>query len=87
VICTIGARVRSTQVGTRFLIYVTSARSGVRLLLFDHPELDGLLFGWSANPNGSNDGWRALVYGVREFARGFEAEFVMWVRAEHIRQR
>lgn len=57
------------------------------LLLFDCPEVDGLLYGWSTNPNGAGDGWRGLVRGVREFAPGFEAEFLTWVRAEHIRQR
>lgn len=44
------------------------------------------LYGWAANPNGSNDGWRGLVGGVREFSPGFEAEFLTWVRAEDIRQ-
>jgi len=36
--------------------------------------------------NGSNDGWRGLVGGVREFAPGFGAEFLTWVRAEDIRR-
>jgi hypothetical protein len=38
--------------------------------LFDRPEIDGLLYGWAANPNGANDGWRGLAYGLREFAPG-----------------
>jgi hypothetical protein len=49
--------------------------------------LDGLLYGWAANPNGANDGWRGLVSGVREFAPGYEAEFLTWVRAEDVKQR
>jgi hypothetical protein len=57
------------------------------LWILDCPQLPGLLYGWSANPNGANDGWRGLVRGVREFAQGFEAEFLMWVRAEGIRRR
>lgn len=48
---------------------------------------DAELYGWAANPNGSNDGWRSLVGGVREFAPRFEAEFLTWVRSEDIRQR
>lgn len=48
---------------------------------------DCLLYGWAANPNGSNDGWRGLAYGVREFASGFDAEFLIWVRAEAITRR
>ena len=55
--------------------------------LFDGPEVAGLLYAWSANPNGADDGWRGLVRGVREFAPGFEAEFLTWVRAESIRPR
>lgn len=46
---------------------------------------DALLYGWAANPRGANDGWRGLVSGVREFAPGFHAEFLTWVRAENIR--
>jgi hypothetical protein len=56
-------------------------------LLLDGREHDGLLYGWAPNPRGANDGWRGLVRGVREFAPGFEAEFLTWVRAEDIRQR
>lgn len=56
-------------------------------LLLDSAAHDGLLHGWAANPNGSDDGWRGLVSGVRAFAAGFEAEFLTWVRAEDIRQR
>jgi hypothetical protein len=37
------------------------------------------------HPNGSNDGWRGLVFSVREFAPGFWAECLAWVRAEHVR--
>jgi hypothetical protein len=48
---------------------------------------DGLLYGWAANPNGGDDGWRGLIGGVREFAPGFAAEFLFWVRAEDIAQR
>ncbi|MCU1614721.1 MAG: hypothetical protein JWO98_2261 [Frankiales bacterium] len=56
-------------------------------LLLDSAEHDGLLYGWAVDPNGADDGWRGLVGGVREYAPGFEAEFLMWVRAEDIRQR
>ena len=49
--------------------------------------LYGLLYGWAANPNDANDGWRTLVTGVGEFAPRFEAEFLTWVRAEDVRQR
>lgn len=58
----------------------------VRLLL-DGAEHDGVLHGWAANPNGADDGWRGLVYLVREYAPGFEAESLHWVRAEDIRPR
>lgn len=53
----------------------------------DSTAHDGLLYGWSANPNGSSDGWRGLVFGVREFAPAFAAEFLTWVRAEDIARR
>ena len=56
-------------------------------LLLDGAEHDGLLLGWSANPNGSDDGWRGLVRLVREFAPGFWTEALHWVPAEQIRQR
>ena len=56
-------------------------------LLLDSGAHDGLLYGWAADPNGADDGWRGLVGGVREYAPGFEAEFLGWVRVEHIRQR
>jgi hypothetical protein len=55
-------------------------------LLLDSTAYDGLLYGWAADPNGGNDGWRGLVGGVREFAPGFWAEFLTWVRAEDVRQ-
>ncbi|HEX2074280.1 MAG TPA: hypothetical protein VHF92_10880 [Geodermatophilus sp.] len=42
------------------------------------------MYGWAENPNGAEDGWRGLVYAVREYAAGFEAEFLGWVRAEDI---
>lgn len=53
----------------------------------DSTAHDGLLYGWAANPNGANDGWRGLIGGVREFTPGFEAEFLSWVRAEDITRR
>ncbi|MCW2904675.1 MAG: hypothetical protein JWO67_6940 [Streptosporangiaceae bacterium] len=56
-------------------------------LSLDGREWAGDLYGWAANPNGADDGWRGLVGGVREFAPGFGAEFLGWVPAEHIRQR
>lgn len=56
-------------------------------LLLDSAAHNGLLYGCAAHPNGSNDGWRGLVGGVREYAPAFEAEFLSWVRAENIRQR
>lgn len=56
-------------------------------LLVDSATHDGLLYGWAANPNGANDGWRGLVGGVREFAPGFAAEFLIWVRAEDVARR
>lgn len=56
-------------------------------LLLDSAAHDGLLYGWAADPNGGDDGWRVLVGGVREFAPGFEAEFLSWVRAENLRLR
>ena len=56
-------------------------------LSLDGREWAGELYGWAANPNGADDGWRGLVVAPREFARGFWAEFLGWVRAEQIRQR
>jgi hypothetical protein len=50
-------------------------------------EWAGELFGWAANSNGADEGWRGLVVAPREFAPGFWAEFMGWVRVEHIRQR
>lgn len=57
----------------------------VRLLL-DGAEHEAELHGWSSDPNGANDGWRGLVFLVREYAPGFGAEALMWTRAENIRQ-
>lgn len=45
-------------------------------LLLDSAAHHGLLYGW-----------RGPVAGVREFAPGFAAEFLAWVRAEDVRQR
>jgi hypothetical protein len=56
-------------------------------LPLDGREWVGELYGWAANPNGADDGWRGLVVAHREFAHGFWTEFLGWVRAEHIRQR
>jgi hypothetical protein len=53
-------------------------------LAVDGENHEGLLYGWATNPNGADDGWRGLVRGVREYARWFEAEFLSWVRAEHV---
>lgn len=55
-------------------------------LSLDSREWVGELYAWAAKPNGSNDGWRGLVLLLREFAPGFWAEYLGWVRAEHIRQ-
>jgi hypothetical protein len=54
-------------------------------LSLDGREWAGELYGWAANPNGGDDGWRGLVLAPREFAPGFWAEFLGWVRAEHVR--
>ncbi len=40
-------------------------------LSLDSQEWAGELFGWAANPNGADDGWRGLVLAPREFAPGF----------------
>lgn len=56
-------------------------------LLLDGQHWPGRLLGWANDPNGGNDGLRGLVHGVREYAPGFETEFLTWVRAEHIAQR
>lgn len=56
-------------------------------LLLDSAEHAGELYGWAENPRGSGDGWRGLVRGVRQYAPGFHAEYLAWVRAEQIRQR
>lgn len=55
--------------------------------LRDGVEVAGELHGWAENPRGSNDGWRGLVQGVREYAPGFWAEYLSWVRAEQVRER
>jgi hypothetical protein len=54
-------------------------------LPLDSRDWEGELWGWAANPNGGDDGWRGLVFLMREFAPGFWAEFLGWVRGEHIR--
>lgn len=59
----------------------------VAWLALDGENHEGLLYGWAANPNGADDGWRGLVRAVREYARGFEAEFLGWVPAEHLQKR
>jgi hypothetical protein len=53
-------------------------------LLLDSAEHEGLLYGWAGDPNGAHEGWRGLVRGVRDYAPGFEEEFLSWVRAEDI---
>jgi hypothetical protein len=56
-------------------------------LSLDGCAWNGELFGWAANPNGANDGWRGLVLAPREFAPGFWAEYLGWARAEYISPR
>jgi hypothetical protein len=56
-------------------------------LLLDERNWDGELLGWAANPNGADDGWCGLVRLTREYAPGFWAEGVFWVRAERINLR
>ena len=56
-------------------------------LPLDDREWASGLYGWAANPNGADDGWRGLVCAPREFAPGFWAEYLGWVRAVHIRRR
>jgi hypothetical protein len=53
----------------------------------DGREWAGELYGWAANPNGADDGWRGLVLAPREFAPGFWTQYLGWVPAERIRQR
>lgn len=59
----------------------------VAWLHLDGREWDGVLHGWSQNPNGGDDGWRGLVQFTREYAAGFWTEALMWVRQEDIRRR
>jgi hypothetical protein len=56
-------------------------------LTLDGREWAGELLGWADNPNGADDGLRGLVLAPREYAAGFWAEYLGWVRAEHIRRR
>lgn len=56
-------------------------------LTLDSREVRGELYGWADNPNGADDGLRGLVLAPREYAPGFWAEYLGWVRAEHVRQR
>jgi hypothetical protein len=56
-------------------------------LVLDGCDRDGLLYGWSADPRGADDGLRGLVVAVREYAPGFFAEYCGWVGADHIRRR
>ncbi len=56
----------------------------VAWLALDNQHHTGLLYGWAENPNGADDGWRGLVSAVREYAAGFEAEYLGWVRAEDV---
>jgi len=58
----------------------------VAWLTLDGCDREGLLYGWAENPRGADDGWRGLVSAVREYAPGFFAEYLGWVRAEHIRK-
>ena len=45
---------------------------------------DGELHGWGPNPNGSDGTLRGLVFGVREYAPGFWAEFVTWATVDRV---
>ena len=56
----------------------------VAWLAVDSSNHEGLFYGWAETPNGADDGWRGLVSAVREYAAGFEAEYLGWERAEHI---
>ncbi len=56
----------------------------VAWLAVDGQNHECLLYGWAENPNGADDGWRGLVYAVREYAAGFKAAYLGWVRAEDI---
>lgn len=56
-------------------------------LVLDGAEVAGELHGWAEDPRGADDGLRGLVLAVREFAPGFHAEYLGWVRAEHVRRR
>ena len=48
---------------------------------------DGVLHGWAANPNGGDTGLRGLVVAPREYAAGFWADYIGWVRPERVRRR
>ena len=56
-------------------------------VMLGEPDLAGELYGWAANPNGADDGWRGLVLAPRQYAPGFWAEFLGWVSGDHIRKR
>ena len=56
----------------------------VAWLTLDGEDREGLPYGWAENPCGADDGWRGLVGAAREYAPGFWAEYLGWVRAEQI---
>lgn len=56
-------------------------------LLLDGQEHDGELLGWASSPNGSSGELAGLVFLVREYAAGFGAELLTWVRSEDVRPR
>lgn len=47
---------------------------------------DGELHGWARNPRGVDGMW-GLVFLLREYAHGFWAEHLSWVRSEDVRPR
>lgn len=50
-------------------------------------EVAGHLLGWADDPNGAVEGRCGLVRAVGKIECGYWAEYLCWVRAEHIRQR
>lgn len=56
-------------------------------LLLDGAWHDAELLGWARNPNGSSGALMGLVFLVREYAPGFEAELLTWAPVENIRLR
>jgi len=56
-------------------------------LTVDAAELAGEVLAWSENPSGYSDGRRGLVLAVRQISPDQWAQYLGWVRAEHIRRR